>query len=73
MPPPRVPVCKTCLDVEWVCEAHPDRPWSKDLPSGCVCAAGDPCPDCNEFAGDQPRSGTVITSVDATRDKGRVN
>ena len=69
----RVPVCKTCQGVEWVCEYRSGPALSEDIPNGCVCGAGDPCPDCNELAGEQPRSGTVVTSVDATHDKGRVN
>ena len=39
--------CTNCLDAGWVCESHPDKPWDKDLPSGCVCNAGMPCPMCN--------------------------
>lgn len=45
-----MPLCPICQDVEWVCENHPDRPWSKDKPNGCVCGAGDPCPNCNSFS-----------------------
>jgi hypothetical protein len=57
-----------------VCENHPAKPWDKRLKSGCECGAGDPCPDCNELAdNDQPRTDSVITAVDATRDKGRLH
>lgn len=47
--------CKTCDDVGWVCEAHPDLPW--DGPRACPCgAAGAPCPHCNvPDAGETPR------------------
>jgi hypothetical protein len=43
-----MPKCATCHDVAWVCEAHPDRPWSVDVPGGCECDAGMPCPACND-------------------------
>jgi hypothetical protein len=39
--------CATCKGVGWVCENHPDRPWSKKVSGGCECGAGMPCPDCN--------------------------
>jgi hypothetical protein len=69
-----IPRCKRCLDVGWVCERHPDKPWAKHLKNGCECGAGDPCPDCNDLAdGEQPRTDSVITSLDATRDKGRLH
>jgi hypothetical protein len=44
--------CRRCAGERWVCENHPDRPWSKTRPNGCECGAGAPCPDCN--AGDPP-------------------
>jgi hypothetical protein len=66
--------CKRCLDIGWVCETHPERPWSENIVCGCMCGAGAPCQDCNDLAdGGQPRTDSVITSVDATRDKGRLH
>lgn len=35
--------CDRCLGARWVCETHPDRPWTHD---GCT-EAGAPCPLCN--------------------------
>jgi hypothetical protein len=36
--------CPVCHGARWVCEDHPDRPWS----DGCACGgAGAPCPACN--------------------------
>jgi hypothetical protein len=69
-----MPECARCQDVAWVCENHPDRPWSKTKPNGCECGAGKPCPDCNRSDGedDAPRTGEAITSIDAARDKGVV-
>jgi hypothetical protein len=66
-----MPSCQRCQDVAWVCENHPDRPWDTSKPNGCECGAGAPCPDCN--AGDPPRTGEAITSIDVTRDKGQVH
>ena len=45
------PICKGC---GWVCENHPDMPWTKE---GCECGAGMPCPTCNPSDGedDPPR------------------
>lgn len=37
------PSCPKCLDIGWVCENHPDRPWDRTLPNGCECGAGMPC------------------------------
>jgi hypothetical protein len=33
--------CQICLNVGWVCENHPLRPWSEEI--GCMCGAGMPC------------------------------
>ncbi|WP_064742417.1 hypothetical protein [Bradyrhizobium sp. ORS 375] len=38
--------CLRCDDARWVCENHPDRPWTDSL-RGCQCGAGAPCPICN--------------------------
>ena len=71
----KVPTCYRCHDVGWVCESHPERPWSDDKPNGCTCDAGEPCPDCNRSDGEenQPRTGRAIANVDAVRGKGRVH
>jgi hypothetical protein len=38
--------CVRCDDTGWVCEAHPDRPWSG--PRACECGgAALPCDVCN--------------------------
>ena len=67
--------CPRCQDVGWVCEAHPDKLWSLDVPNGCTCNAGEPCPDCNSSTGedDPPRTGEAIRNVDAVRGKGRLH
>ncbi|HEY1709598.1 MAG TPA: hypothetical protein VGG10_15125 [Rhizomicrobium sp.] len=39
--------CTRCASTEWVCENHPEKPWTKE---GCTCGAGAPCPDCNPLA-----------------------
>jgi hypothetical protein len=40
-------LCLRCDNARWVCEAHPDRPWSEG-PRACACGApGSPCPLCN--------------------------
>jgi hypothetical protein len=44
-PPARF--CARCAKARWVCEAHPNRPWSNG-PRACSCGApGEPCPVCN--------------------------
>lgn len=46
--------CFRCDGSGWVCEGHPDLPW--EGPRACGCGApGDPCPECNELAGETPR------------------
>jgi hypothetical protein len=50
------PVCIRCGGARWVCEHHPDRPWDKNLPNGCECGPGAPCPLCNSPEnGEAPR------------------
>ncbi|WP_315804015.1 hypothetical protein [Bradyrhizobium sp. SZCCHNS3002] len=40
-------ICLRCAGARFVCEAHPDRPWTTGA-GGCRCGApGDPCPLCN--------------------------
>lgn len=38
--------CAVCDDTGWVCEAHPDKPWSGEHACGCG-GAGALCPRCN--------------------------
>lgn len=50
--------CLHCMDVGWVCEVHPDRPFADDVPGGCTeCGIGVPCKLCNLTTGgdDPPR------------------
>lgn len=48
------PKCPNCADAGWVCENHPDKPWTKE---GCECGAGMPCPACNQSGSrDDPRA-----------------
>lgn len=61
--------CKTCSDVFWVCENHPDKPWdgySHD-PRACGCGAGMPCESCNDTSSGQklkfPKGLVPICSV----------
>ncbi|MHC2251075.1 hypothetical protein ACVILK_000767 [Bradyrhizobium embrapense] len=36
-----------CDDTRWVCENHPDQPWTGN--HACQCGgAGAPCPKCNK-------------------------
>jgi hypothetical protein len=46
--------CLNCEDEGWVCETHPDQPFSG--PHACRCGgAGMPCPKCNPSSGeDEP-------------------
>jgi hypothetical protein len=50
----RVKPCLQCEDEGWVCETHPDQPFSG--PHACRCGgAGMPCPKCNPSSGqDKP-------------------
>ena len=50
--------CANCAECRWVCESHPDKPWTKE---GCECGAGMPCPECN--SGDPPDFSNVMTTV----------
>ncbi len=45
-----MPDCARCQDVGWVCEEHPDRPWSEKIEGGCQCGTRMPCADCNPAA-----------------------
>lgn len=41
--------CPNCKGSTWVCEWHPDKPWTPTAPSGaesCECGAGMMCPVC---------------------------
>lgn len=58
------PICKTCDDTGWVCEAHPDRPWAgvSNRKDACAHGPGVPCPDCVEpgECPDLSRAGVTI-------------
>jgi hypothetical protein len=41
--------CRRCAGTGWICETHPDQPWTHD---GCR-DVGEPCPECNPS--DPPR------------------
>jgi hypothetical protein len=36
--------CPKCFGLGWVCENHPNLPWSEEI--GCICGAGMQC-SCN--------------------------
>jgi len=45
--------CLQCEDTGWVCESHPDQPWTG--PHACACGgAGAPCPRCNAATVEEP-------------------
>ena len=45
--------CLCCEDEGWVCENHPDQPFTG--PHACNCGgAGMPCPACNPSTPDEP-------------------
>jgi hypothetical protein len=46
--------CPICEGTKWVCENHPEKPWTDTSPRGCECGAGMPCPRCNPLAHDTP-------------------
>jgi hypothetical protein len=44
--------CPICEGIGWVCENHPDQPWTG--PHACTCGgAGAPCPRCNAATSDE--------------------
>jgi hypothetical protein len=49
--PSSVMKCLVCEDSGWVCENHPDQPWTG--PHACD-GAGAPCPRCNAATADEP-------------------
>ena len=64
-----MPDCAKCQDVGWVCEAHPDRPWSKTIEGGCQCGARMPCPDCNPAADAAHPPQRVVAKIEALSQK----
>jgi hypothetical protein len=52
--------CPNCRGGWWVCENHPDKPWTDD---GCECGAGMPCPECNPYDRDNPPRKAPGTTV----------
>ena len=61
-----------CDNGGWVCENHPDRPWSGTSKRADACGgAGMPCEACNPSGGiDEPPSKSPIARVTIDRDKG---
>jgi hypothetical protein len=53
--------CLICLDLGWVCENHPLRPWCEQL--GCTCGDGKPC-GCNKV--DEPEMRAVLVEDGVT-------
>ena len=45
--------CLLCEDCGWVCENHPDQPWTGPRAFACG-GAGAPCPRCNAATQDEP-------------------
>jgi hypothetical protein len=59
---PRGVFCLCCSNTRWVCEAHPCQPWT-DTVDGCMCSAGEPCPNCNDEALPAMPDGFVAEAV----------
>ena len=60
--------CSWCDDAGWVCEDHPDKPWSgtSSRADACHCGgAGVPCQQCNA---ETPPKKTGIVHVIADKD-----
>jgi hypothetical protein len=64
-----VPDCARCQDVGWVCEEHPERPWSNKTEGGCQCGARMPCPDCNPAADAAHPPQRVVEKIGALTQK----
>jgi len=47
--------CTRCDGTQWVCEAHPDKPWGglSKRADACDCAPGKPCPNCNPLSSEK--------------------
>ena len=45
--------CFVCSGTRWVCETHPDRPWSGKYACGCG-GAGMPCSNCRSVPPNLP-------------------
>ncbi|PAY05385.1 hypothetical protein CK489_28765 [Bradyrhizobium sp. UFLA03-84] len=66
------PACILCDDTGWVCENHPDQPWTGN--HACRCGgAGAPCPKCNRPKPDEefPRLPRGFRSMFSRRDRRR--
>lgn len=65
-------VCVNCDDQNWVCEAHPNKPWEQG-DRACHCGApGIPCDMCNPCDKDNPPrelagSTIVLNRIDGWR------
>ena len=64
--------CPRCQNARWVCENHPDKPWTPEHEAVCG-GAGMPCPDCNEPRNDErpAMGGDFVPAFD--RDKGPIH
>jgi hypothetical protein len=54
--------CARCESSRWICESHPDRPFSGSRACSCG-GAGIPCPMCNpadEFTEPSPPEGFQV-------------
>jgi hypothetical protein len=71
-PAPQPYKCRLCEDTRWVCEQHPDRPWSgmnltpSACPDGCA-GPGVACPLCHPAA--VPQDGTLRERIADWRDQ----
>lgn len=67
-------VCEICEDEGWVCENHPNTPWRARRKGvrGCECAAGMPCPLCNQVSGERPRMPKDFSAL-VEQDKGSIH
>lgn len=55
--------CTICEGLGWVCENHPNKPWT-ERDGGCQCGAGMPC-ECNRPNGeDTPDIEGVFVEID---------
>ena len=59
--------CTVCEDCGWVCENHPDTPWSGEHACNCG-GAGMPCPKCNPSDQDHPPRPPTGTRIEYDED-----
>jgi hypothetical protein len=68
--------CPRCKGAGFVCEWHPEKPWTLNSPAGvesCGCGAGMPCPVCRPQrsapGSDEVIAEAVRRAVDVTIDQ----